>query len=128
MPEQLTHIGRTYINMETIERIFMDTIQYITLDHIIDLIGDPTDVCIDYCNTTITEKTENPFKIVVAQHHMYRTLLRAKRISSLFLPGYNKKDFKPITFQKFYHMLDRSVKDIIFSKQPTEVYCVFQNE
>lgn len=96
------------------------------LDDIITLIGAPIIICINECNRLITNDTIDPMRIVVVHYHLYKTLLKAKRIYSISFPDFRKKDFRAITFQDFYRRIDRSIKEIIISKQPLEVYCVFQ--
>jgi|SRR5450759_4456940 hypothetical protein len=101
------------------------------LDQILSDIDNPLDLCIEYCNTTITDETKEPFYIVVAQYYLYKTLLKAKRLyyQSLTRPKIKvtMKSFKPVKFQDFYRMLDPFVFGILLYKQPLEHICVLRN-
>ena len=96
------------------------------LDQIISNIDNPLDLCIEYCNTNITDETKEPFYVVVAQYHVYKALLKAKKLFYVFLPG-KKKSFKPIKFQEFYHMLDPFVVTTVSYKNPLEHIYVLRN-
>jgi hypothetical protein len=96
------------------------------LDEIISNIDNPLDLCIEYCNTTITDETKEPFYVAVAQYHVYQALLKAKKLFNYSLPE-KKKSFKPVKFQDFYHMLDPFVVTIISYKQPLEHIYVLRN-
>lgn len=96
------------------------------LQQIISNIDNPLDLCIEYCNTNITDETKEPFYVVVAQYHVYRALLKAKKLFSLSLRE-KKKSFKPVKIQEFYRMLDPFVVTIISYKQPLEHIYVLRN-
>jgi hypothetical protein len=96
------------------------------LQQIISNIDNPLDLCIEYCNTNITDETKEPFYVAVAQYHVYRALLKAKKLFSLSLRE-KKKSFKPVKIQEFYRMLDPFVVTIISYKQPLEHIYVLRN-
>ena len=104
----------------------MDNTSLTPLDQIISNIDNPLDLCIEYCNTNITDETKEPFYVAVAQYHVYRALLKAKKLFSLSLHE-KKKSFKPVKFQEFYRMLDPFVVTIISYKQPLEHIYVLRN-
>ena len=91
------------------------------LDHIMDQIGNSINLCLEYCNTKITEKTNNPFSEVMNQYELYKTLLKAEEIYYSSMEGYEDTPFTPLKFNEFYRMLNRSVKEILIQKQPVEL-------
>jgi hypothetical protein len=85
-----------------------------------DQLGSSINLCLEYCNTQITEKTKNPYSVVMNQYELYKTLLKAEELYFSNIDGYEDAPFTPIKLNEFHRMLNRSVKDIMKQKQPVE--------
>ncbi len=90
------------------------------LDHIMDQIENSINLCLEHCNAKITEKTKDPFSIVMNEYDLYRSMTKVEELYYSNVEGYEDAPFTPLKFNQFYRMLNRSVKDILKCKQPEE--------